>query len=292
MTVEFLASLFGPPAALAGLLYYFGYVRQQALCGYFGVDSAELGFSTQDYLVRSAGVAFLPLSAVALSALAAWGVHLLLRRYLGRISPRCRRARAVRAACAAVAVSLLAAGIVGLGLVDPGPYIIAPRLAAVALGSGALLVEYYLYLSAQARRRTRSRRARRRGGPRESSADSVVRRLLLVSIVLISIFWGFAVQASASGVRFARGFAWSLPAQTEAVVLSRDDLGIMSAQGVVRERVTEPGDGYLFRYSGLRLLIYHHQRWVLVPTGWSPGEGSVVVIYDDPQSVRVEYRRP
>src|SRR5215510_12251894 len=74
-TVELAASVVGPVTVLAALLYYFGWVRTAALFDYFGIDQRLLGYTTQDYLARSAGVAFRPTTALVLGALAAIVAH-------------------------------------------------------------------------------------------------------------------------------------------------------------------------------------------------------------------------
>ncbi|MEV4533083.1 hypothetical protein AB0J82_04545 [Asanoa sp. NPDC049518] len=65
---ETLAAALAPMAAVTGLLYYFGWVRTGALFGQFGVDQRLLGYSAQDYVLRSAGVAFRPAAVLALTA--------------------------------------------------------------------------------------------------------------------------------------------------------------------------------------------------------------------------------
>jgi len=57
-----------PFATLTGLLYYFGWVRTNAIYSHFGIDANLLAYSLQDYLVRSAGVAFRPCAAALLGA--------------------------------------------------------------------------------------------------------------------------------------------------------------------------------------------------------------------------------
>jgi hypothetical protein len=53
-------AVIGPTTALTAILYYFGWARTKAHYIYFAVDQKELGFSTTDYLLRSAAGAFWP----------------------------------------------------------------------------------------------------------------------------------------------------------------------------------------------------------------------------------------
>ncbi|MFF8279994.1 hypothetical protein ACF05T_28505 [Streptomyces lateritius] len=52
-----LATLLAPTTFIGALLLYFGFTYTDALYAHFGVDAATLGFSTQDYALRSAGAA-------------------------------------------------------------------------------------------------------------------------------------------------------------------------------------------------------------------------------------------
>jgi hypothetical protein len=61
---------------VGALLLYVGWVRTRAFFTYFGINAMELGFSPQDYVLRSADVG---LGAVVLVALAG-GVLLVLDR--------------------------------------------------------------------------------------------------------------------------------------------------------------------------------------------------------------------
>jgi hypothetical protein len=76
--IEFVTRVLAPAGLLTAVLYYFGYVREQALFAYFGVDLGSVGFSTTDYLVRSAGTVFLPLATVLVAGVTAVIAHHLL----------------------------------------------------------------------------------------------------------------------------------------------------------------------------------------------------------------------
>jgi hypothetical protein len=80
---------------VVGLFYYFGYVRRQALFGYFGIDANLLDFGPQDYLVRSAGVAFKPIGIVLLAALAGYAGWMLAEQALSGREPATTRVTAI-----------------------------------------------------------------------------------------------------------------------------------------------------------------------------------------------------
>jgi hypothetical protein len=76
--VEFVSRVLAPAGVLTAVLYYFGYVREQALFAYFGIDLGSLDFSTADYLVRSAGTLFFSLATLLVVAVMAVASHYVL----------------------------------------------------------------------------------------------------------------------------------------------------------------------------------------------------------------------
>ena len=58
-----IAGIVAPATLLTALAYYFGWRRERAFAGYFGIDPSVLGFSTSDYILRSVDALFVPVSA-------------------------------------------------------------------------------------------------------------------------------------------------------------------------------------------------------------------------------------
>ena len=71
-----------PPATLAAIAYYFAVKRQQTLALYFGIDPSVLGFTTEDYLLRSGDALFLLALAGALVGLGAIHGHAAVTKIL------------------------------------------------------------------------------------------------------------------------------------------------------------------------------------------------------------------
>lgn len=79
-----MASFVAPTTFVTALLFYFGFAYTDALYEQFGVDAATLGFSSQDYLLRSASPLFIP-GFIALAT----GLLLILAYYLaGAVADR------------------------------------------------------------------------------------------------------------------------------------------------------------------------------------------------------------
>ncbi len=93
--LEIVGAVAAPTTLLGGLALYFGvaYVNSQAF--YFGIDGSTLGFSTRDYLLRTADALFVPLGTLAFAAVALLGTDSAVTRWVGR--PDRRRAASVTA---------------------------------------------------------------------------------------------------------------------------------------------------------------------------------------------------
>lgn len=68
-------TLVAPTAVVVGLLYFFGWVRTQAIFSYFGVDTRLIDYSSADYVLRSSEILFDSLIRLAFVALFMAGFH-------------------------------------------------------------------------------------------------------------------------------------------------------------------------------------------------------------------------
>src|SRR5215207_3386693 len=67
-----------PTTVITALLFYFGWAQTNALFGRLGIDQSALGFTVQDYMLRSVNSTFRPLSLVLLAAVAGLSAHIAL----------------------------------------------------------------------------------------------------------------------------------------------------------------------------------------------------------------------
>jgi len=265
-----LTEIVAPTALVTGLLFFFGWGHAYWFFHYFGVDSASLGLSRSDYLMRSVDGLFLPLAGLAVLALAvAWG-RLLAERFLPA-SVRRRRRWPPRVA-AVLGVLLLLNGI-SAGVVTT---ILNRGVAAVplsfAVGIGILF--YVVHRSGTA-------------GP----GWLVVTEWLAVFVVVgLCLFWAAFDYSAAVGRSRAAQFVEELPASPEAVVYSESRLNLVAA-GVDEVRCAgDPELAYAFRYDGLTLLWQANDEMVLLPRAWTARDGVAMVIPRG-SGVRVEFRR-
>lgn len=274
---EFASRFLAPAGLVTAVLYYFGYVREQALFAYFGIDLGSVGFSTTDYLVRSTGTVFLPLATVLIGGVMVMIAHHLLTYFLTRLKHRWRRVAWLTVG--AITLILLIFGIVGLHRrADP---LISPLAAPLALLGGALLLEYTVEMLRVC----------------ESIPDQmevafvstrILRRGLMTALVLVAAFWATATVAQERGTDAAKAIEVSLPLDPQAIVYSHNRLQI-TGSGVHLERLDATDSAYRFRYNGLRTLIHKSGHWFLLPVGWTHNnESTVIVLSDSTNDIRVD----
>jgi uncharacterized membrane protein YidH (DUF202 family) len=276
LLLGFASKVLAPAGVITAVLYYFGFLREQALFARFGVDLGSVGFSTTDYLVRSAGTLFVPLIVVLLGAVAAVLAHHTLDYVTTRLTPE--RRRVVSLGLVAVAVLLLVAGVVGVQ--QRGDPAVGSLAGPVALGGGAILLQYAVDNAGPGTMPA--------GVSSALTGTRTVRHAATVALVLVSIFWATANLAQRRGVEAAKAIEKSLPVQAQAVVYSKERLQI-TGRGV-EVATLDPSDArYRYRYNGLRMLLHSGDRWFLLPVGWTSESGDTVVLLpDDSPDIRVD----
>jgi hypothetical protein len=256
------AAIASQTAALAAVLFYFGWASAGATFGYFGVDLSLLGFSTSDYLLRSIYSAYQPLLITGLAAVVALCAHQVL---VGAVDGgRLPRARRLPPLLLALGVGVAAASALGLGIRSVAR-VLGPSLPA-ALAAGALLTVYADHLWPRLR-------------PPAAPADPGrrLRTFLLVSLAVLGAFWWLALFAVSAGTNRAVRFASRLAGANEVAVYATRPLSL-AGPGVAREVFKDPSLRYRYRYTGLRLLIRAGGQYFLLPREWVRGRDSVVAL--------------
>ncbi|KPM52042.1 hypothetical protein ACG83_31305 [Frankia sp. R43] len=275
--LELIGRVVAPASLLTAMFYFFGYTREREFYRHFGVDLGTVGLSTTDYLIRSAGVAFVPLAVLAVVAAVAIIAQPVVTAELARCTGR----------TGAVAVGLLATAAVALmgvavtGLVTPAREIGSQPLAApIALGCATLVTGYGLALV--------ERHAATPAGMRRTLAAGRATRISALAIlIIISVFWLTANIGADRGRAAAGALERTLVTQPQAIVFSRQKLYI-SGRGVMHVQLDSSNSRYAFRYNGLRVLLHNAGRWFLLPAGWHRGDGTVVILPDNDPDIRVD----
>lgn len=267
-----------PPTLVIALAYWFGWTLTDARSRYFGIDSSTLGYSTTDYLLRSADAAFVPVAVILLAVLAAISLHGLIEHaaVTHRGLTAVRRGAAISAALG-VFLTFFAVWAMFMPLPVATNYLVPP----VILGLGPALIAYSTWA-------LRSLRA-----PGEDKSGRVMPAwersgyVIAAMLALLGVFWASSLYAQALGRGRAHGLAESLPRQPAVTVFSVRSLGI-NAAGVIVTVISGAGTAYKFRYAGLRLLVHSADKYFLVNDEWSRKQG-VTIVLPDTSDIRVEF---
>jgi hypothetical protein len=266
------AAVVAPATVLTGLAYYFGWRRERAFAGYFGIDPSMLALSTNDYVLRSVDALFIPFATVLLVVFAALAFHIVLGPTL--IGTRAAPVIAfVGLVCLSVGVVLAA----GHGISSSYIY-----LQALAPGVGVVLVVYAL--------------AQSRAG-RDAPIPLAALRYVTLAVVLVSLFWATAEYADSRGSSQARMLGANLDANPAVTIFSKVDLNINpdSYGGTAAPCVIfvqkAAKSAYPYKYIGFTLLVRSAGNYFVTPAPdhkpWNPTADPVLVIPDN-DSIRVE----
>lgn len=268
--LQSIASVVAPLTVATAILGYIGWVRYRAIFGYFGISSALVSLTPQDYLLQSGVVGFGGLLLVALAGVAGLLVDQVFTRAQRAFG---RRLRFLRTTLVAVGVVMVVYALVGAvaTVMRAG---VPPALGGTILAVGALLVLRY----------GMSWGGRRRLLPAGAPA-------FCMALFLLAGFWALSAYAEDLG----NGAARDLDAHTDALplvtVYSREPLDLAGGN-VQPSRVLDQNDAWTYRYTGARLLIYSNGRWFLIVEPSSDYYRSSVTVLPDDGKVRVEVAAP
>lgn len=244
-----------PLTALTSVILYFGWNRQTALYGYFGLDQSALKFSVQDYLLRGVGVVFRPLAFLLGGLVLLLVVNRLATRFAarGRLAPAASAARAVAALALAVWAGAALAGRA------------EPLLGALALAAAAVV-----------------------GGPLlHRDGRAFPGRVVVGSVVALAVFWATTVHATRSGLALAAHIDRHPTSRPALVVHSTAKLDF-PAPPVTETRLADQDGKVAYRYTGLRLFAYAGDRWVVI-VGREPGHRRLTITtLRDNDAIRVD----
>lgn len=271
--VELVALVLAPTTIVTALAFYFGWVLTNARASYFGVDASALGFTTQDYLLRSADALFVPLGTVFVLALGLLWLHVVAMRQMGDRRRRewLRIAALVEVAAGAV---LFVLGVIGVFW----PLSFSPHylFASAAPGLGIILLTHGLYVLGRIDRVERP--GLRPAGDARLRAAAVG---LVLLIVVLSGFWTASKYADALGRGRGERLAAALSSRPQVTVYTPRRLEL-AGDGVVERPLRGEDLAYRYRYSGLRLLIRSGGKYFLLPENWTRGNGAAIVLADSP----------
>jgi hypothetical protein len=279
--LQVVTAIIAPTTLLTALLFYFGWIRTNALFQYFGVDATVLGFTTQDYLLRSSEALYVPLGTLLVVGLAALWLHSVAATWLAA-GRRLELLRRMAVALALVGLALFARGVAGVALprLSRADFLVTP----VCLGLGAALGAYGRWLWLRRREVLGDR------DPTQPGWAGTVSLVLVVLLVVVSLFWATTNYAREYGRGRADQYARLLAVRPGVIVYSADRLFLNGPDVVETTLPAEQHTSFRYRYSGLRLLTESRGHLFLLPAGWTRSNGSAIVLADN-DKIRVEFLR-
>ena len=276
--LEKLSLVITPSTLVIALAYWFGWKLTNARSTYFGIDSSTLGFSTTDYLLRSADATFVPIAIVLLVVLMAFMLHGSVQQTItANRGVNAVKRGAIGAAIAGAVLTIFGVWAMFRSLPVATNYLVPP----VILGLGPALTAYSVWTL---------RHGKASADEKGNAAVPAWERsgyIIAAMLALLGIFWTASLYAAALGRGRAEILAENLAGQPAVTIFSIKSLGI-DAAGVTVSEIANAASAYRFRYSGLRLLIHSANKYFMVNSGWSREHG-VVIVLDDTPDIRLEF---
>ena len=272
--LELVGLVVAPTTLVTALAFYFGWVLTNSRASYFGIDASALGYSTQDYLLRSADALFVPLGSVFSLGLGGVWLHAFAVRQLNAPAARARLRIAARTAIA-VGGGLFALG--AFAVFRPLSFSAHYLFAPASPGIGIALLAYGLHLLDRV---AAAERPPARPVPSAGPSIRATALTLVALLVVLSGFWTASRYADALGRGRAERLAAALHLRPQVTVFAPKRLAL--ASGDVVERRLASGGAYGYSYSGLRLLIRSGGKYFLLPEGWTRARDNAIVLADSP----------
>lgn len=274
-----------PVTVLGSLGYHFGREYAHARSSYFGVDVSLLGFSTQDYVLRSLDAVFVPVIAVATAGLIVVIVHSLIvwrstTHSVGLLKTTGLTLTGLGAASVAVGLAGLAWAI---------PYLekhgtfrdLLPAFGMVLLVWGVSLLSRWLSAKDPPRQVY---------GVIPSWCSSVILGLAL-TVMLVSLFAATTQWARIAGKERSESLGRRIHTLPQAAIYSQRLLSL-GGGGISVKPMEDEGSAYRFRYTGLRFYIKSGGKLFLLPDEWSQNSPSGrMIVLEDKDSIRLELAR-
>ncbi|MFI6595908.1 hypothetical protein ACIBHX_06650 [Nonomuraea sp. NPDC050536] len=253
-----------PTTLLTAVLFYFGWSHAYWFYDYFGVDSALLGLSTQDYLQLSVDGLFVPLTVAACAGLAVLWIRALLR---DRRIPASRLLVPAMTGCGLLLTANGVSRIFTETFLNRGL-----AVAPLTLAAGVLLLVYAAHLKVANAR---------------PQWVSILEWTVVFVLVGLSLFWAANDYSAAVGRSRAQQFVAELPTYPNVTIYSARSLSL-NIPGVRQSHCQDPDAAFRYRYDGLKLVLRSANQYLFLPQGWSRETG-VAILLPRSDSLRLEF---
>jgi len=288
-TFKGISSVVAPTSAVTALLYYFGWTRTSVQAAQLGLDESVLGYTTQDYLLRSMSSMLAPLVIGLLAMLAALAFHAGLMAWVRRVALPADPAHLGRgghrllgrivAGIAALGLALLVLGFLGTQKHRPSQTLYVAAPVGVTVGIVLLVYAANLYRKLLAARHPRA------ATPAFEGYGALV-TTSIVMLLLVSLFWNVSHYAEFKGHGLAATVEARMPGQPDVVIYSAKRLYLQAP--VVETRLEPENAAYNYAYTGLKLLFRSDHKYFLRP---SATRSRVNIVIPDGLDIRLELYR-
>jgi len=273
--VQLVGSVVAPTTLITALLFYFGWVRTAAQARRLGLDTTILGYSAQDYVLRSIRSMFVPLTVGLLLVVLGLWAHTSIMRWIAhqrvQASPSggCRSVRLAAWLAAGAGLAVIAIGLYDQVVPDVPTRLLGP----LCFSSGIVLVSYAASL-------LRGPLARSEPSHDHEPAWIGSARATIVGLLLaLSLFWSVSDYAGDVGRRLADRILYGQAGLPNVVVYSPRRL-YLDFNGVIETRLEATEGAYRFRYAGLQFLERTGGRYFLRPASAEPPGRVIIVILE------------
>ncbi|HJT92987.1 MAG TPA: hypothetical protein VJ777_13730 [Mycobacterium sp.] len=264
--------IIAPTTLVTSLCYYFGYVSTRKAKAYLGINSDAIGFTTDDYVTKSAGVLFVTVLTSLVVCAGVLGVCAYVRR-LARAGRRLRLLRNAAWTLVGVGVVCAVRGVVGVwrpGLAPDKQVWLTP--VTLGLGAALLMLAFWMFRILKA--------------PSDRSPSSTAERALFAvagAILVLALFWTTNIFATKAGEVDGINAAGELWWKETTVILDTSDRLFLPKELVKETPLTsaDSPQGETFRYECLRVHEVRGDKWVLLPANWRPQFGYAVFVTTD-----------
>lgn len=282
-------SVLAPTTLLAALLFYFGYVGTRARFEYFGVDLTMVDLSNQELLLAGLEIVYVAALVICFGVLIVVAAHAVVWWLL--VSET--RELAWWAAGLIAVMGFLLVGRAMVGIVVPGVADTEdpPGQTRLALALGPTLVAYSMWIA------VKLLIAWRPGSTGSSTftrwfatpAVRMLRRAGTVTVLSVFVVGMFSATHSVAWT-FGTGRAYEnalhLKERPEVILDVREQLQSLP-RGVTEISLSQAtGEGFRYRYRGLRLLVAAGGKLFLIPEPWTRAGRTIIVPYDS--TVRIQ----
>ncbi len=245
-------------ALLGALLYYFGWVRSESQAKAFGADASVFGMSSQELVIRSADVLFIPLLVIVLGVVFALWVHRRLTA-AGRDPLYERRVRRLIAVLRVFAVAAFGAAAIWLAASSAQGEIALPFLFTAGVGTAWYAHEL---------------------GQRISDPVVVTHTpmfLALAAVLAISTFWMAERVARIGGEAGVSTIKTNMSGELGRATIYTIERLEVSGPGL-HEVILGDEDHPVYRYDGVYLLQRSGGAYFFLTDGWDTGVGRLIVL--------------